>query len=255
MHLIQVKFESVKNENLEQMTELINHLLGAWRMNGQILGKQFLIAQVKNGLEVYVDAPNFDSLSEKYNNKYVRDTLVKLKENEIYLKVVSLGIEPDSAELCDCKKINDFILFTTYLSLESPLKCAKCFGVVPLYKISATAVDEYYNIICWQSDYQSCDSLQMNCTVGERFATNQLSKYDSQLTKFGLKVCQSIEKATNKKVFYYLYKGSAKSHKSELSRKCPNCNSDWLLKTPLHKKFDFKCNKCKLLSNIAWNVR
>ena len=139
--------------------------------------------------------------------------------------------------------------------MESPLKCADCFGIEPLYKIPKTADEEYHNIISWQSNYQSCDSLQMNCTVGEKFGTSQLSKYNSQLTQQGLKVCQSIEKVTGKKVYYYLYKYTAKSHKTELARKCPNCKGDWHLPEPLHNKFDFKCDKCNLLSNIAWDVR
>lgn len=255
MHTAKVNFELTENREFERITELANGLLGAWRMNGQILGKQFPIAQTKNGLEVYVNTPDSDSLSKKYDYKYVNSSLSKLKELDIIPKITILGEEPDSATLCSCKKIKSFILFTTYLSLESPLKCADCFGVVPLYKIPKTAAGEYYNIISWQSDYQSCDSLQMNCVVGEIFATNQLSKYNSQLTKSGLKVCQSIEKATSKKVFYYLYKGSAKSHEIELSRKCPNCEGDWHLKEPLHKLFDFKCNRCQLLSNIAWDLR
>ena len=255
MHTIKVNFNLIKNEDSEPIAKLIDFLLGAWRMNGQILGKQFLTAQIKDGLEVYVDAPDSDSLSEEYNNKYVNETLAKLKEQKITPKISVLGEEPESAMLCNCKKIKGFILFTTYVSLESPLKCADCFGVVPLYKIPKTADEEYYDIICWQSDYQSCDSLQMNCTVGERFAINQLSKYDSQLTKLGLKVCQSTEKVTNKQVFYYLYKGSTKSRESELLRKCPNCKGEWLLKKPWHDIFDFKCEKCKLLSNIAWSVR
>jgi len=255
MHTIKVSFELIKKTEFEAMTEIIYSLLGAWGKNGQILSGESPIARTDNNLEVYVNTPDSDSLSEKYNNKYVSETLLKLKEKDFAApKILVLGKEPESAILCDCRNIKSFILFTTYISLESPLKCADCFGVVPLYKIPKTVEEEYYDIICWNSDYRSCDSLQMNCVVGERFATNQLSKYDSQLTKFGLKVCRSIEKVTNKKVFYYLYKGTAKSYKSELLRKCPNCKGDWHLKEPIHNKFDFKCEKCSLLSNIAWSV-
>ncbi len=255
MHTVKIVFEYEQHGNFESTTESVNVLLGVWRMNGQILGEQFPIARTENGLEVYVNAPDADSFSEKYNNQYVNKYLTELKEKGVVPKIAVLGKEPDSATLCACEEIKSFILFTTYVSLESPLKCANCFGVVPLYKIPATYADEYYNIICWQSDFQSCDSLQMQCAVGERFATNQISKPDSQLTKFGFKVCRSIEKVTNKKVFYYLYKGSAKSYQSELLRKCPNCNGDWHLKKSLHGIFDFKCKKCQLLSNIAWEWR
>ncbi len=255
MHTIKVSFETIKKDNAESLNDSVNLLLGAWRMNGQILGKQFLTAQSNKDLELYVDAPDVDSLSEKYNNKYVNENLAKIKEKKITPKIIVLGEEPESAILCSCNKVKGFILFTTYVSLESPLKCVECFGVVPLYKIPKTADEEYYDIISWESNYQSCDTLQMNCVVGERFAVNQLSKYDSQLTKQGLEVCRNIGKVTGKKVFYYLYKSSAKSYKSELLRKCPSCNGNWHLKEPLHNKFDFRCEKCNLLSNIAWDVR
>lgn len=255
MHTIKIEFKLKKTSDFEQLNDSVNILLGAWRMNGQVLGKQFPFAHTENSLQIYVNTPDLDSLSKEYNNKYVKDALSKIGELEIIPKIDVLGIEPESAMLCDCPNVKSYILFTTYVSLASPLKCFKCFGVVPLYKIPKTYDEEYYNIICWQSDYQSCDSLQMNCTVGERFATDQLSKYDSQLTKQGLKVCESIEKVTGKETFYYLYKYRARSLQIELSRKCPNCGKDWKLKKPLHDLFDFKCKKCKLLSNIAWDVR
>ena len=254
MHAIKISFQPIKDEYVESVTDSVNYLLGAWRMNGQILGKQFLIAKIENGLDVYVNAPAADSLSEEFNSEYVSKHLSEISEKHVALKITVLGEEPEGAMMCECPKIKSYILFTTYLSLESSLRCFECFGVVPLYKIPKTSSGEYYDIICWQSDYQSCDSLQMNCTVGERFGTDQMSKYDSQLTKQGVKVCQTIKKVTGKKVFYYLYKATAKSYKSELLRKCPSCGGIWALKKSFHGKFDFMCRKCNLLSNIAWSV-
>ena len=105
------------------------------------------------------------------------------------------------------------------------------------------------------SDYQSCDSLQMNCAVGERFAIKQLSKLDSPLTKVGLDVCKTIQEVTGKKTYYYLYKGNGKSIKTEKERKCPGCNKPWYQDVAVHNKFDFKCVDCGLLSNIAYNLR
>lgn len=241
MHTIKISFQPIKEENFESINDSVNYLLGTWRMNGQILGNQFLIAKTENGLEVYVNAPDLDSLSEEFNSEYASKYLSEISKPHVVMKITVLGEEPEGAMLCECTKIKSYILFTTYISLESSLKCFKCFGVVPLYKIPKTADGEYHNLINWQSNYQSCDSLQMNCAVGERFGTDQMSKYDSPLTKQGLKVCQSIKKKTGKKAFYYLYKATAKSYKSELLRKCPNCSGEWRLTKTLHGKFDFMC--------------
>jgi predicted nucleic acid-binding Zn ribbon protein len=95
----------------------------------------------------------------------------------------------------------------------------------------------------------------MHCSVGERFATNQISKLDSSLTKLGLKVCDSIQEVTGKQTYYYLYKGSGKSYDSELARQCPSCNEAWYQQEPVHDIFNFMCKKCGLLSNIAWDCR
>ena len=166
-----------------------------------------------------------------------------------------MGADPEGGTVCKCKSSSTYILYTTYVSLGSPLKCGDCFYEIPLYNLPKTYDDDYYNIICWASDYQRCDGLQMNCAVGERFGTNQLSKLDSPLTKLGLKVCGKIQEVTGKRAYYYLYKGSGRSYDSELSRKCPGCNRGWHREAGVHKIFDFKCEKCGLLSNIAWEYQ
>lgn len=225
-------------------------------MNGQIVGTQFPIAKRKNSYSVFVNTPEKNSLSSKFNNKYVHKYCKNIMSEGLSKQTVSVqGKEPECAEICICSSTSSYIIFTNYISLESPLKCGDCFGAIPLYKIPKTYDDDYYNIICWQSDYQSCDRLQMNCSVGERFGINQLSRLDSPLTKIGLKVCTSIQEVTGKKTYYYLYKGSSKSLTAELSRKCPSCNGNWYREESIHEIFDFMCEKCGLLSNIAWDIR
>jgi predicted nucleic acid-binding Zn ribbon protein len=255
MQTAKITFEFTETKNFEALSDSVNYLLGTWRKNGQILGKQFLMAKTENSFDVFVNIPDFDSLAEKFNNKYVAENLSDIDGLKVVRKVTILGEEPESKHVCGCKRVKGYILFTNYLTLESPLKCFDCFGVVPLYKVPKTKDEEYINILSWESDYQSCDSLQMNCRVGERFGTEQISKHDSPLSKIGLEICGKIETATGKKVYYYLYKYRAKSYETEQARKCPNCKGDWLLPESLHNIFDFKCDNCRLLSNIAWDVR
>lgn len=256
MYTISLNFGVMNTFDVENQMDVINSLLGAWRMNGQILGKQFPTAKNETGYIVFVNTPESDSISDKYQNKYVKKYEDKLESVGLSKPDISVvGNEPDSLESCICSKSEFYILFTTYVTLATPLRCGHCFNIVPLYKIPTTDNDEYYNIICWQSDYNSCDSLQMNCSVGERFANSQMSNLDSSLTRMGLEVCESIASKTNIPVYYYLYKGCGKSHRNENSRKCPKCSGEWFLNESLHGVFDFKCNECKLLSNIAWDVR
>jgi predicted nucleic acid-binding Zn ribbon protein len=184
------------------------------------------------------------------------------------------------------------------LTIESPLRCGNCFGIVPLYKIPKTYDDdEYYDIKCWEINYRARDSLQMNCRVGERFGMRQLSEYSSKLNKYGMDICKKIKKLTGKDVYYYLYNRAIQkpqflnsfgnsfniktaesaailrqirqtcerterlSNKSnykysparskELNRKCPSCGGEWILENRLFNRFNFKCDKCLLVSNIS----
>jgi predicted nucleic acid-binding Zn ribbon protein len=46
-----------------------------------------------------------------------------------------------------------------------------------------------------------------------------------------------------------------RSDRAERTRRCPSCGKAWLRKEPLHRIFDFQCRRCRLLSNVAFDVR
>ncbi len=81
-----------------------------------------------------------------------------------------------------------------------------------------------------------------------------MSNLKSGLTKSGLEICNGIQNLTKKPCFYYLYHPNGRSLKKERERKCPSCNGEWLLEKQLHNLFDFKCDKCHLLSHIAFSL-
>jgi Zn-ribbon putative nucleic-acid-binding protein DUF2310 len=56
-------------------------------------------------------------------------------------------------------------------------------------------------------------------------------------------------------VYYYLSKHFGRSDRAERKRKCPSCGKAWLRKEPLHRIFDFHCQRCRPLSNVAFDVR
>jgi predicted nucleic acid-binding Zn ribbon protein len=126
---------------------------------------------------------------------------------------------------------------------------------MPLYRLPRSTSGEHSALLSWESNYKACDTLQMHCTVGERFGERQLSDPGSSFSRSGLAVCREIEQLTGQPAYYYLYRGDTRRPSAELSRNCPGCDGPWKLKKPLHGKFDFRCDKCRLLSNIAWIVR
>lgn len=256
MFVFQIIFHTADGKTTEEQLDEIQWLLGVFRMDGHIHGREFPITSSPGQINAFVLAAGEDAFEERTYNEYILTRLEKF--NNVGLSVpeyINLGPEQTSMPTCKCHEIHAYILFTTYLSLESSLRCAACFHPVPLYRVPRLSSGDFHDLISWQSDYQACDTLQMNCGTGERFATRQLSAHDSSLSQRGGKVCKEIETLTGKKVYYYLYRSTGKSHRRELNRKCPNCGMSWHLEESWHGKFDFRCDGCLLLSNVAWDMR
>jgi predicted nucleic acid-binding Zn ribbon protein len=257
MYSLILKFNLPGKRNNENARDSINSYLAALRMNGQIIDSSWPIYFKEKSFFTNVLTPERTSLNHKNDNKYVKESKAELtiKGLSIPYSIVN-GRDIDSAPVGNLSKSDFFFLYTNYVTLESSIRDSSNFNPIPLYKLPKTYDDEYYDIICWQSDYKYCDGLQMGCKTGERFATKELTLIDSSLSKRGIEICKKLSKSVNKPFYYYLYKGSCQSNKDEENRFCPGCgNKKWKLKTPLHNIFDFKCDKCKIVSNIAWNLR
>jgi predicted nucleic acid-binding Zn ribbon protein len=123
--------------------------------------------------------------------------------------------------------------------------------VVPLYKLEHFTQSEKCDILRWEKNYKACDDLQLGCEVGERWATKQMSDHKSQLSKQGIAVCNKISELTGVPTYYYLFNYKQISAQKDKSRKCPSCNGKWLLKEPLLNFYNFKCDKCRLVSTFS----
>lgn len=109
------------------------------------------------------------------------------------------------------------------------------------------------DVIKWQENWQACDQLQMNGSALEQHALQQISAIDSTLTKHGRYLAQDIEHHTGIPTYYYLYRVGGESLTTEQQRRCPNCQQEWKLTEPLFDLFYFKCDHCRLISNLSWN--
>ncbi|WP_374709469.1 DUF2310 family Zn-ribbon-containing protein [Massilia scottii] len=239
----------------DEPAEHLNLFLGALRQNGQVCGREWPMVMDDGCCFTTVLTPAADSLDERYHGTYVRQRIADAQQAGITFAWSVIGEECDSAKACDCADPSAYLLFTTYLTLESPVRCMDCFGPVPLYRYTAPPDTEFYDVISWQSDYQSCDRLQMNCTVLERSATRQMSAIDSALSAAGRACCATLSGRAGKPFYYYLYRGKGRSAALEAQRRCPLCDGPWHLATTLRKPFDFRCDNCRLLSNFAFNLR
>jgi predicted nucleic acid-binding Zn ribbon protein len=255
MHVNRISFTEEQAGGEGQATDLIEATLATWRSNGQLCGREWPIFR-SSGVHVAIAlSPEADSLRTEFSGRYVTAALARMETRGIRVTVEHMGEDETSSPSCRCSSRTAYALFTSFVSLESPIRCMDCFLPVALYRLPVMESGEFHELISWQSDYQSCDSLQMNCHVLERAATREISNFSSTLATLGRSHCESLATLTDLPVYYYLYRGHGRSLRSELDRRCPCCDGEWHLPTRLHSLFDFKCDRCHLLSNVAFEFQ
>lgn len=257
MHVLHITFPYPDKHGIDHTlaSQALNMLISAWRMNGQILNREWGIVFHPAAYATSLLSPESTALEDSRDNKYVRQCKQHLLDIGVMAPhISSSGRDIDGLELCSCTHVSTYILYTDYLSLESPVRCGTCFGPIPLYRLPYTQDEEYNNIVRWQSNYQACDLLFMNSTVLERSTQRALAWFTSTLSQEGYILCRLLEHATGVPTYYVLQKQHGRSHRHEQQRRCPSCGQPWRVDKPWHH-FDFVCEPCRLVSNIAWNVR
>lgn len=231
--------------------------LAALAHNGQVIEGHTSLARARGGYVLTVSVPESTALADRVANKWVRKRLRELARVGVERpKVKHLGTDPESRAPCKCRMRPFLILFTTFLNAEPPLRCGACFGPIPLYRVPTTnEAGNHQDVLRWQETYQAMDWLFIGTGPGERFAHHQLSRPDSPLSKDGRELALALEKKARMPVYYYLYMHFGRSDEAERKRKCPSCRRKWLRPEPLHRIFDFQCRRCRLLSNVAFDVR
>jgi predicted nucleic acid-binding Zn ribbon protein len=257
MDTAQLFFRARNSRNAEEVLDKVQGYLAALLRNGQIVGDHTPMAKVSGGYLVTASLPETDALADRFASKWVRRGLRELAAVGVDRpKVTHLGTEPESRAACKCRKRPFLIVFTTFLHSASPFRCGACFDPVPLYKLPVTnEAGSREHVLWWQDTYQAMDWLFIGSGPGERFAHDQLSRFDSELSIDGRDLARGLEKKLRVPVYYYLSKYFGRSDRTERRRKCPSCGKAWLRKEPLHRIFDFQCPRCRLLSNVASDVR
>lgn len=254
MYIQEISIEITTKVNKNKLIDEFGLLMSYYRANGQTLGKTESQYIGNNKIICLPYTLKKNSLNKKINNFYVNkqtEKIEKLCNSKLTFKTIGKTYNSNKSS-CNCKKPNYFILITNYLTIQSPLTCGTCNKYVPLYRLPKYYDHDYKPILSWETNYISCDSLQMNCEVGERWALNQMQEITSQLSRQGLEICRKIEELTSIPTYYYLHNYN-KFNGDQFKRSCPSCNKKWSLKTQLHNLYNYKCDKCKIVSTISQN--
>ncbi|OOF45679.1 Zn-ribbon-containing protein [Rodentibacter trehalosifermentans] len=259
MYLIETFFKLTTLENdIAVQSRLLNAVIDQWRYNGQIIGREIPLYLAEEnrqqGFAMRVICPEQDSLLPQYNNQEVNDALANAQKcGLIFEGFQIIGDDLNSDYTTKNTHPEWQLLYTTHLQSCSPLHSGEDFSPIPLYKQLKTQPHLSQDVMKWQENWQACDQLQMNGAILEQHALNEIAHHQSTLTKHGRYLAKEIEKISQIPTYYYLYRVGGKSLEAEQQRRCPECGSNWALKTPLFEIFHFKCDQCRLISNISWN--
>ncbi len=231
---------------------LINQVLNQWLYNGQVIGREMAVTYHQTEFQVRLSTPEQDSLLPQNNSLEVDEALAQAEESGVVFEYFELiGRDYQAEETSDNLKPSFQILYTTHLDTCSPVYDGESFRPIPLYRLDNQLLSE--QVLKWQQDWQACDTLQMNGSTLEQQALQQICDVESGLAQQGRALAQQLEQHLNIPTYYYLYR-LGQDHEIEHNRRCPSCNGQWKLAQPLHDIFHFKCDQCRLVSNLSWEV-
>jgi predicted nucleic acid-binding Zn ribbon protein len=259
MYTAEILFKRRKDDRQcdERHEDAIWGVLTALERNGQLVDRDFPVVISQDGYKAIVGLPEKTSLRAPLFSSRVRKALAGLRKCGLeLLKAGPIGRDLGSRPVCKCRKQSALILETGLLTTEVPLWCGECRGTVPLYRIPHTTDHgTYEDIRYWVHRYRVLDELWIDSGVGEQFGYRELSRHDSDLSKTGRDICRRIEQLTRTRTYYYLYRWYARSAATDRRRPCPSCGKKWLVEPPWLGRYEFRCDRCRLVSNIGFDVR
>ncbi|MDW6003392.1 Zn-ribbon-containing protein [Vibrio mangrovi] len=254
-YVAELQFECFDNTTVSAVERAISGLLEALRFQGQILGREFPVVMGDGEFFVRVLCPEKQSLHPKYHSDFVQVCMNRLAEASLLApKVRVLGQDIHSEQTDTAEHREWQVLYTTYVHTCSPLRNGENLLPVPLYRIPATFNGDHKALIKWQTEWQACDELQMagGCQA-EHAALKEIMQPESDLFRRGWDLRGRIEYLTKIPTYYYQYRVGGMSLEEEQKRCCPGCGKPWRLDEPLHDIFHFKCDSCRLVSNLSWD--
>ena len=258
MYLIEAFFSLQSDQfSLEKQSHCVNQIVEQWRYNGQIIGREIpqFVAEQENqtGLAVRVTCPEQTSLLAEFNNSLVDDAIQATEKCGVFFESFQIVAEDLNSEITATEPPPWQLLYTTYLQSCSPLQSGDTLQPIPLYKQLKNIPHLAMDLIKWQENWQACDQLQMNGSVLEQSALAQITDTQSTLFKHGYHLAQEIERHSSIPTYYYLYRIGGESREAELQSCCPLCKRNWTLSQPLFDFLYFKCDHCRLVSNLSWH--
>lgn len=256
MYLAELSFKVIADTDFNRVEAAIRNYMEALIFHGQVLGREFPTAWQQDRFVCRAVIPAQDALAQQYHSQRGITAQQQLAAAGLaYPQLTLLGMDLMSQHTDPCQQSAFYILYSRFSDTCSPLRCGADLAPVPLYHLLSNN-DDHEALIRWQIQYQALDEIQMQQQrVLQTTAERSLQQFNSRLNRLGRRLARQLASTNNIKVYYALYSGSSNDCHNEATKLCPGCGGDWRLSAPLLQLFDFKCDHCLLLSNIAWECQ
>lgn len=256
MYLAELSYKVIADTNFSRAEAAIRQFHEALIFNGNIIGREFPTAWQQDSFSSRLVIPAPDALQRpNLSPRALQAEQQLIAAGLAYPQLQVLGMDIMSQHNSD-SVADALVLFTTFSDMCSPLRNLVDLAPLPLYQLKPAAGPDHEALIRWQIQFQALDEIQQQeQRVLHKTAENSLQQLNSKLNQHGRQQARKIAEQNKLPVYYALYSGSSKNRATEADKPCPGCGANWRLAEPLLSIFDFKCDRCFLLSNIAWECQ
>jgi predicted nucleic acid-binding Zn ribbon protein len=264
MYVAELVFSVIANTAFNRAEIAIRRYIEALIFNGQVLGREFPTAWLQDSFSCRLVVPHADALLPKHHSQQATAALNQLgRVGLAYPQLKIIGMDLMSQHTDPCPAPSSYIVYSRFSDTCSPVRCAEHLAPVPLYQltppvfpVASTENATFEALIRWQLQYQALDEIQMQQhRVLPKTAERSLQQLNSQLNRQGRQLAKQLEHANQVPIYYALYSGTSADCAAEADKVCPSCHGDWRLCEPIADLFDFQCQRCRLVSNIAWDCQ
>lgn len=260
MWVAELCFKVIADTNYATAEAALRTYLEALIFQGQVLGREWPTHFAHDSFFCRVVVPSEDALLAAHHSARGHAALAQLGAAGLsYPQLAILGQDLMSNHTDPCHQNGEqppaYIWYSRFAQMNSVLYCAEHFAPVPLYQAAFRQDKDYEDVIRWQLQYQALDEVQMQQASVLPSTERSLQGVHSLLNQQGRQLARECAHALQRSVYYALYSGTSADCQSEISKTCPSCGGAWLLDEPWHGLFDFRCDRCSLVSNIAWQCQ
>ncbi|MAD77304.1 MAG: nucleotide-binding protein [Rheinheimera sp.] len=256
MYLAELTYKVIADTSFSQAEATIRAFTEALIFNGNVLGREFPTAWQQDRFCARLVIPAADALQRPHLSARVLQAEQQLMAAGLaYPQVKVLGMDIMSQHSSN-QDTETLVLFTTFSDNCSPLRNLADLAPVPLYQLLPAEGVDHESLIRWQIQFQALEEVQQQQQrVLKKTAENSLQQFNSALNRQGRLLAKKISQHNALPVYYAMYSGSSNNCAADPVKPCPGCGNAWRLTTPLLELFDFKCDRCQLVSNIAWECQ